>query len=102
MKAKWIVRLGQSLRLLGSVRHGAQVGALAVDDNGEYFQVNGEYVAPLKKRFIAKAVSAAQNRMPPRHQAPGQRTTVPPVVTARIAKSMSTSRSSVSGLTSSA
>jgi len=55
MKSKWVVRLGQpewqrhtqsrsvgeSLRMLGSVQRGAQVGALAVDGNGDFFQVNG-------------------------------------------------------------
>jgi hypothetical protein len=86
MKARCIVRLGaaewarhtrpssvvESLRLLGSVQRGAQVGALAVDDNGTYFQVNGVYVAPLSKRVVAKAVTAAQGRSarsePPRPQ----------------------------------
>lgn len=100
MNAKWVVRLGQlewarhthdrnvgeSLRLLGSVQRGAQVGALAVDGNGDYFQVNGEYVAPLNKRFkrfIAKAVSAAQRRVPYRHDPPTQRSAPTPVVTVR-------------------
>jgi hypothetical protein len=97
MKARWGVRLGQSewarhthgcsvgesLRLLGSVQRGAQVGALAVDSNGDYFQVNGEYVAPLNKRFIAKAVSAARSHVPSRHEAVRQRTAPPPVVTVR-------------------
>lgn len=96
MKSRWIVRLGPSewsrhtrggdvgegLRLLGSVQYGAQVGALAVDDSGEYFQINGAYVAPLTKRHIAKAISAAQRHAPappkpPRPQSPS------PVVTVR-------------------
>jgi len=97
MKAKWVVRLGQSewvrhthtrnvgesLRLLGSVQHGAQVGALAVDGNGDYFQVNGEYVSPLNKRYIAKAISAAQSHVPSRYEPPRQRSASPPVVTVR-------------------
>jgi hypothetical protein len=97
MKAKWVVRLGrsewtrhtqggnvgESLRLLGSVQRGAHVGALAVDSNGDYFQVNGEYVAPLNKRFMAKAVSVARSHVPSRHEAVRQRTAPPPVVTVR-------------------
>ena len=101
MKARWVVRLGQSewarhthgcsvgesLRLLGSVQRGAQVGALAVDSNGDYFQVNGEYVAPLNKRFIAKAVSAARSHVPSQYEAFRQRTAPPPVVTVRRSRS---------------
>jgi hypothetical protein len=97
MKAEWVVRLGdhewarhtrtrdvgEALRLLGSVQRGPQVGALAVDSNGNYFQVNGEYVAPLNKRLIGKAVSAARSRMPARYIAPPKRVASPPVVTVR-------------------
>lgn len=96
MKAKWIVRLGQvewsrhtraedageSLRLLGSVQRGAQIGALAVDGEGAYFQVNGAYVAPLNKRLIAKAVAAA-SRAPARHPPAVKRPASAPVVTVR-------------------
>lgn len=96
-KAKWVVRLGplewsrytrasrttESLQLLGSVQRAAQIGALAVDTNGDYFQVNGEYVTPLNKRLIAKAVSAASGR-PPRLREPHKRqSAAPPVVTVR-------------------
>lgn len=96
MKAKWIVRLGQiewarhtraedageHLRLLGSVQRGAQIGALAVDSEGAYFQVNGAYVAPLNKRLIGKAVSAA-SRAPARHPPAVKRPASTPVVTVR-------------------
>jgi hypothetical protein len=96
VKAKWIVRLGQvewsrhtrtedageSLRLLGSVQRGAQIGALAVDSEGAYFQVNGAYVAPLNKRLIGKAVSAA-SRAPARHAPAAKRAVAAPVVTVR-------------------
>ncbi|CAG1019644.1 hypothetical protein BURC_04549 [Burkholderiaceae bacterium] len=97
MKAKWIVRLGQhewarhtraedagdALCLLGSVQRGAQIGALAVDHEGAYFQVNGEYISPLNKRLIGKAVSAAKGRAPARSTPAPQRSTSAPVVTVR-------------------
>ena len=96
MKSKWVVRLGQewqrhtqsrsvseSLRMLGSVQRGAQVGALAVDGNGDFFQINGEYVAPLNKRLIARAVKAAQGRAQSRYEAPRPRTASAPIVTVR-------------------
>ena len=97
MKAKCIVRLGpaewarhtragsvgESLRLLGSVQRGAQLGALAVDEAGGYFQVNGEYVAPLGKHVIAKAISAAQAREPHRNAPPRAPSGSAPVVTVR-------------------
>lgn len=97
MKAKWIVRLGQhewarhtrvqdagdALCLLGSVQRGAQIGALAVDNEGDYFQVNGAYVSPLNKRLIGKAVAAAKGRSAPRPAPAPQRNTSAPVVTVR-------------------
>ena len=87
MKSKWVVRLGQlewsrharphdvgdGIRLLGSVQYGAQIGALAIDDSGEYFQVNGAYVARLTKRHIEKAMSAAQRYAPGPSLPPGRR-----------------------------
>lgn len=97
MKSKWLVRLGPaewarharaegvdpSLRLLGSVERGAQIGALAVDDDGDYFQVNGQYVARLNKRLIAKAVSTAQRRPASRALPTRQRPASTPIVTVR-------------------
>lgn len=72
-KQSWFVRLGQpewsrhtytrpkddSLRLLGSVRRGMQVGALAKSADGEYFQVVGDFVAHLNKSKIEAAVAKA-------------------------------------------
>lgn len=66
-----------------SMQRDAQVGALAVDGHGAHFLVNGEFVAPLNKRFIAKAVSAARSHVPLRHEKVRQRTASPPVVTVR-------------------
>ncbi|MBU3897684.1 MAG: hypothetical protein KJ614_01935 [Gammaproteobacteria bacterium] len=53
------------LTLLGSVRKGAQVGALAVTAEGEYLQVVGEHLSPLKTNEIAKAVAHATRESNP-------------------------------------
>lgn len=50
---------GDQLRLLGSVRRGMQVGALAKSVDGEYFQVVGDFVVPLNKWKIEAAVAKA-------------------------------------------
>lgn len=69
----WFVRLGRvewerhtyerpvsdALRLLGSVRRGQQIGALATNPAGDYFQVVGDYVVPLKRQKIEAAVAKA-------------------------------------------
>lgn len=74
----WFVRLGQTewqrytyareagdpLQLLGSVRRGARIGALALTAEGEYVQVNGDHVSPLSSSQIRKALGKAQP--PPR------------------------------------
>jgi hypothetical protein len=65
------------------VQHGAQQGALAVDGNGNYFQVNGQYIAPLNKRHIGKALSAAQARAPSQRTARRPQSAATPVVTVR-------------------
>lgn len=72
-KPKWQVRLGElewkrytyprtnedNLRLLGSVRRGAQVGALAMTDDGKYVQVVGDYILPLNTGQLTRAVAQA-------------------------------------------
>jgi hypothetical protein len=50
---------GDELTLLGSVGKGAQVGALAVTAKGDYVQVVGDHLVPLKTKDIAKAVANA-------------------------------------------
>lgn len=73
----WIVRLGEvewkrftygrandALEMLGSVRHGPQVGALAKTADGEFVQVVGDYLTPLKKYTITKALAQAQSLRP--------------------------------------
>ncbi len=70
----WVVRLGReewqrftyerfegdSLRLLGSVSQGAAMGALAVDEDGNYLQVNGDHVSPLNDGQLRRAVASAR------------------------------------------
>lgn len=70
----WVVRLGReewlrytyerpqgdSLRLLGSVARGPQIGALAVDKDGHYLQINGDYASPLNSITLRRAVAAVR------------------------------------------
>ncbi|NPC57800.1 hypothetical protein [Caenimonas soli] len=83
----WVVRLGREewqrftyersegspLRLLGSVRRGAAIGALAADLDGNYLQVNGDHVSPLNNAQLRRAVAVAKTAdwtptMPARHR----------------------------------
>lgn len=50
---------GDELRLLGCVRRGPQMGALAIDCRGRYVQVNGDYVTDLNQSQISAAVRRA-------------------------------------------
>lgn len=96
---KWIVRLGQvewarfaqqrdtdPYELIGSVRRGASMGALAVTPEGRYLQVNGDYVSSLNTHELRRAVQAAK---PPVHRAarpastPVRSSSVPVVVIKR-------------------
>ena len=56
---------GDDLTLLGSVRKGAQFGALAMTAEGKYVQVVGDHLAPLKTKEIAKAVAHAPKESNP-------------------------------------
>jgi hypothetical protein len=69
---------GDELRLLGSVRKGAQVGALAMTAEGGYVQVVGDHLTPLKTKEIAKAVANA-----PRESNPEYSRETPPWLEAR-------------------
>ena len=51
----------QEFHLIGSVSRGQQVGALAVTPQGQYLQVNGDFVTPLNARQVRRALSAAQS-----------------------------------------
>ena len=71
----WNIRLGdahwlahtyprasdQEFRLLGSVSRGQQVGALAVTPQGQYLQVNGDYLTPLSAGQVRRALLAVQS-----------------------------------------
>jgi hypothetical protein len=79
----WVVRLGRDewqrftyersddnpLRLLGSVAQGAGMGALAVDEDGNYLQINGDHISPLNSSQLRRAVAAARtsDRTPATH-----------------------------------
>ena len=56
---------GDELKLLGSVSKGAQVGALAMTAEGEYVQVVGDHLTPLKTQEIARAVANAPKESNP-------------------------------------
>ena len=56
---------GDELKLLGSVSKGAQVGALAMTAEGEYVQVVGDHLTPLKTKDVAKAVANAPKESNP-------------------------------------
>ena len=63
---RWVVRLGveewsqytyprrpeDTLELLGSVRHGQEMGALGRDSSGEFFIVVGDHLTPIKKKHV--------------------------------------------------
>lgn len=85
MGTRWLVRLGRDewlrftyerqpadgLTLLGSVQLGARVGALAMDSQGQYVQVNGDFISPLSASQVRAAVAIARRSAPPdlRHDA---------------------------------
>lgn len=94
-KPSWYVRLGDpewarhtyarpaddALHLLGSVRRGQQVGALAKTDAGEFVQVVGDFIIPLNKRKIESALARAGSA-PPMDYAPrtAPKPAAPPVI----------------------
>ncbi len=73
---------GDALRLLGSVRRGPQMGALAMTEDGHYVQVVGDYVTPLNSSQLTRALAKAK---PEELSYPVQKTVArvgpPPVVT---------------------
>ncbi len=73
---------GDALRLLGSVRRGPQMGALAMTEDGHYVQVVGDYVTPLNSSQLTRALAKAK---PEELSYPVQKAVVrvgpPPVVT---------------------
>lgn len=69
-KPTWQIRLGENewmrftyarpvgdpIRLLGSVRKGMQMGALAVTWQGQFIAVNGDYITPLNHGQIQRVL----------------------------------------------
>lgn len=51
---------GDPLQLLGSVRRGARIGALAITPDGQYLQVNGDHLSTLNGSQIRRALSKAE------------------------------------------
>jgi hypothetical protein len=70
-KENWLVRFGRdewsrhtyarpandAIRLLGSVRRGAQIGALGITTDEQYVQVVGDFIVPLNKSQISNAIA---------------------------------------------
>lgn len=94
-REKWVVRLGagewsrfaresktQEYQLLGSVRHGARIGALAITPDGRYLQINGDYVSSLNASRLRQAVQAATSCVTSRggRAVAASHVTPPPVV----------------------
>ena len=52
------------LQLLGSVRRGAQLGALAMTTDERYVQVVGDFVSPLPTGKIVQAIARARRLQP--------------------------------------
>ena len=72
---------GDALRLLGSVRRGPQMGALAMTEDGQYVQVVGDYVTPLNSSQLARAMAKVKpEALSYPVQRPLARTGPPPVV----------------------
>jgi hypothetical protein len=70
-KDEWVVRVGRlewarfareretdPFQLLGGVRRGAAMGALAITSDGRYVQVNGDYVSDIDSSELRRAVQA--------------------------------------------
>jgi len=50
------------LTLIGSVRDGQQMGALAQTSDGKYVQVVGDFMVPLSSSKVAKALAKTQGK----------------------------------------
>ncbi len=71
---------GDPLTLLGSVKKGLQVGALATNSEAQYFQVVGDHLTLLNTSQITKAMAKSKPAEDAQtHRAP-LRATVAPVV----------------------
>lgn len=77
-KLQWYVRLGQTewsrhtydrpsdsgITLLGSVRRGAQIGALATTSAGQYIQIVGDHITTLHKGQLERALAHVKSYSP--------------------------------------
>ena len=96
-KSTWHIRLGKleaerhtymravgdRFRLLGSIRRGAQVGALAITVDGQYLAVVGDYETPLNSSQVTRAMASAVHE-PVSRQAPAcSQSSAPTVVIKR-------------------
>ncbi len=73
--AKLIIKLGCDIRLfatsrtlrdiqyLGSVQRGIEIGALAINAEGTYLQINGDYTKALNKSQVVSAIAKAERRL---------------------------------------
>ncbi len=78
MRQKWLIRLGaqewqrfthlppdsEGIELIGSVRRGAQMGALARLPDQRYVQINGDFMSALSQAQIRRALAQAQTAPP--------------------------------------
>jgi len=65
----YVRAVGDQLRLLGSIRRGAQIGALAITADGQYLAVVGDYETPLNSSQVNRAMASAVHE-PVNRQAP--------------------------------
>ncbi len=99
-KQDWYVRLGETewsrhtyarsqadpLRLLGSVRRGSLLGALAITSEGTYAQMVDDHTRPLNTGQISRAIQKARERQrnePHLVQRTGSRSAPVPVLTVK-------------------
>lgn len=79
----YIRAVGDKLRLLGSIRRGAQVGALAINADGRYLAVVGDYETPLNSSQVTRAMASAVHEPVSRHVPSGAQISAPTVVIKR-------------------
>lgn len=96
-KPTWHIRLGKleaerhtymravddKLRLLGSIRRGAQVGALAINADGRYLAVVGDYETALNTSQVTRAMSSAVHELVSRKAPACTQNTAPTVIIKR-------------------
>ena len=90
-KPNWYIRLGalealrhtyerpetDTLQLLGSIRRGPQIGALALTSDGQYIQIVGDHQTPLNAAQIKRALASATLAPTPHHAPSSPKLTAP-------------------------